>query len=144
MHTITVSDLFAKLAAIAPSIAFSVTKEFDPHERWDGDGPDPRDEGFDPYDITVTARAIVAGQLIEGDAYMGGHWMKPEQETGSLGGYLLQMLDEAVTNLWEGRQRGSMSAAQVYEIDMAHAYLRNLMREEYDAQRAGAPLLSPA
>lgn len=38
--------IFTELKKIAPSIAFSVRREEDSNYRWDGDGPDPAEEGY--------------------------------------------------------------------------------------------------
>ena len=88
--------LLAELRELAPSIVFSVSREIDNSYRWDGDGQDPAKDGFDAYDVTVTASAIVKGELIEGNDYLGGSYFLSDEPTGMIHGYLPQMLAEAL------------------------------------------------
>jgi hypothetical protein len=120
-----------QLAALAPSIAFSVSRAADHYHSWDGDGPDPRDEGFDPCNVTVTARAIVRGQILEESAHLGGSYFRHDEPTGDVHGYLLQMLEEAAAGLLPNLP--TPEAAQCGEVC---EYLKATMRAEYDAQRA--------
>ena len=64
--------IFRKLKEIAPDIAFAVEWEEDPGFVWDGDGPDPRDEGYIPHDVRVSAKTIIHGEEYEGVEYLGG------------------------------------------------------------------------
>ena len=131
MKTTTPAALFLALSTLAPSIAFSVSRDLDSSYRWDGDGPDPILEGFDAYDVTVKASAIVGGKMVEGVDYLGGSYFKPDEETGDLHGYLAQMLVEAL----DGLEQEVKSESLTREIVNARAYMRGLMQREYDAQR---------
>ena len=50
-----IGERIRKLKEIAPNIAFTVGWEEDKHHVWDYEGPDPREEGFIPYDVDVSA-----------------------------------------------------------------------------------------
>ena len=58
----------AILIVLRPDVAITVSRKIDPGVRWDGDAPDPKEDGYDAYEITVTARAICNGILYEGNA----------------------------------------------------------------------------
>lgn len=129
------SPLFAQLTAIASAIAFSISYERDDSFRWDGDGPDPREEGFDVYDVTVSASAIVNGTLVIGSDSMGGHYEKPDERDEDLGGYLPQMLDEAAADL--ARALGKSGCVDLLaQIESARAHLKTEMHRRYEEQRA--------
>lgn len=126
------TEIYLKLANVAPSIAFTATRELDPNFTWDGDGSDPQEDGFDPYDVTVTARAIVNGNMLEGSANLGGSYFQPDEPLEDVHGYLLQMLKEAAQELEDilpaGNTHGQCVAAQ--------RLLKEEMQRAYDAQRA--------
>lgn len=134
----TPEAIFAELKKIAPNIVFSVRREEDPNYRWDGDGPDPAEEGYVAYDVDVTARAIVNGEDIEGRNSLGGTYNKPDEFDQDISGYLPQMLEEAakellmqlrdVVGLEEPIDRQAMAAGK---------YLREVMRLRYEEQRRG-------
>ena len=132
------SEIAARLAVLAPSIAFSVSREIDENYRWDGDGEDPRDAGFDAYDVTVTARVIVDGQIVEGENHLGGSYFLPDEPTGEIHGYLLQMLAEAAQDLCDTLSRlGEYRGQKLEQLADARGHLRDAMRAAYDAQMAG-------
>jgi hypothetical protein len=60
-----------KLKQVAPNIAFVITKEYDQYYIWDGYGDDPINDGFEPYNVTVSTMAIINGELIKGESYLG-------------------------------------------------------------------------
>ena len=132
------SEIAARLAVLAPSISFSVSREIDENYRWDGDGEDPTENGFDAYTITVTARAIVDGQIVEGDSSLGGSYFQDDEPTGEIHGYLLQMLAEAVCELRDSLARlGGYIGQKKEQLNAALAYITDAMQKAYDAQRTG-------
>ena len=132
------SEIADRLAILAPCIAFSVSREIDPHYRWDGDGEDPCDAGFDAYDVTVTATAILDGRIAEGDNRLGGSYFLPDEPTGDIHGYLLQMLQEATQDLCDTlARRGGYHGERLTQLAHVRGYLREAMRAAYEAQRAG-------
>jgi hypothetical protein len=81
-----------------PDIAITVKWEYDPYFEWDGDYP--LEEGYEPYNVTVTASKIVNGNLIQGNAYLGGCYSKDGgKDDKDIGGYLEQMIEEAIEDV---------------------------------------------
>lgn len=127
--------IFKKLKQIAPNIAFSVSHTADPYHSWDGEGPDPRDEGFSPYDVEVTARAIVYGEEVQGQDTLGGSYDKPGEFDPDLYGYLPQMLREAVDDLAKQRL---VVGSLLKQAHAASKYLKEVMRKRYEEQKTAA------
>ena len=97
----TAAQILAKLKKAAPNIAISTAWHEDPHFRWDGDGPDPAEEGYLAYDVDVYARAIADGKLVEGTGSIGGSYSKPGEFDPEVNGYFLDLLRQALDDLWE-------------------------------------------
>jgi hypothetical protein len=129
------SKIFAKLRSIAPSILFQVKWEEDRYFRWDGDGPDPRERGYDPHDVDVSATAIVKGQEVQGEASLGGVYDKPDKKDPDIHGYLPQMLEEAASKLSDSLPGGS--GRLIDEVQAACEYLKRVLKLRYQAQRKG-------
>lgn len=124
-------EVFAEIMQIAPDIAFTVDREEDPNFEWDGDGPDPREEGYVPYDVFVRARAIVKGTIIEGNSNLGGVYDEPGKPDMDIHGYLPQMLDDALDELLG---QSPLSPLVLKEARAAQAFLKRVLKERYDAQ----------
>jgi len=92
-------EMIAELKITRPDVVIEVTRERDEYFRWDGDGPDPEEEGFEAYDVDVTARCIRNGEMVEGRDSLGGSYYKPDEALGEVHGYLPQMIDEALEEL---------------------------------------------
>lgn len=123
----TADQIKAKLKEIAPNVAFTVELTPDPNYRWDGDGPDPYDNGFTPNDVDVKATMIVKGEPVSGSSSMGGHYTNDKPDS-DLGGYLPQMLKEAADELAK-ELPGNPDLAAV------SVFLTQEMRERYNRQR---------
>lgn len=121
---------FRDLKRIAPSIAFTVNWEVDPYCVWDGEGPDPRNEGYECYDVDVFARAIVGGEVVEGRQSLGGVFEKPDEFDPDIHGYLLGMIDEALDEL-----SGQLSGPVASEAKKAKDYVKQAMNIRYERQR---------
>lgn len=121
-----------KLMELAPHIAFSVTKEHDDSYVWDGDGPDPKDydEPMDAYDVTFTAIAIIQGKTVEGNSYLGGSYFKHGEPIGDCHGYLLQNLEEAVSDL----STQTTDPMILSESEAAQHWLKQERQKQYDLQ----------
>jgi hypothetical protein len=132
------SEIAARLAVLAPSIAFSVSREIDENYRWDGHSEDPTENGSDAYFVTVTAHAILDGRMAGGASIMGGFYFLPDEPTGELNGYLLQMLKDAAEDLqYTLTLRGGHTVEKLEQVADAQCYIRQAMRASCDAQRAG-------
>lgn len=92
-------ELLAKLKEIVPDTVFNVQRKVDHWYKWDGDGPDPRTQHLDPYDITVTATTIVNGEFVTDEVYMTGFYMEHNEEIYDCNGYLPQMIKDVIEAL---------------------------------------------
>jgi len=127
-------DIYAKLKKLAPSVAFSTSREPDLDCVWDGDGPDPRDDGFDPYIVVVTARTVHSGEILEEYEYLSGSYFKGDEPIGDVHGYLPQMLKEATNELMLKKEL--LPRDGVYrQLELVHDYLTKLMRERWEEQQ---------
>lgn len=118
-------EILEKLKALCPSVAFGIDRKEDEGYRWDGDGPDPRDEGYVPYVVKVEAVVVVAGELWHEYDHLGGSYMKPNELDLDIHGYLPQMLYTVAENL-------SAQGVLPKELQSTMAYLKNVMKERYD------------
>ena len=82
-----------------PDVAVILKRERDDYYQWDGDGPDPCEDGFDPYDVMVKVVTIRNGRLFEGKDTLGGCYFKPDEPFDEIHGYLPQMLEAALEEL---------------------------------------------
>lgn len=87
------------LRELRPDVAIMVVRSIDWRCEWGGDGPNPREEGFEPYVVTVTATAIKDGVLVQGGDFLGSCWYRPTEAIGEIHGYLPQMVEQAVSEL---------------------------------------------
>ncbi len=153
MKTTTLAKLYATLATLAPSVAFSTLWEHDTDAKWDIEDPslDPRD--FQAWQTDTSARAIVDGREIEGNAYLGGTWIEfgedPAKVNPEISGYLLQKLDEATQDLAvqldqaADKMTGDECAVSglyplITQAEAVHAFLKDTMRAEYEANQVKA------
>ncbi len=91
---------FEKLRQTNPEIAVTIEWELDPEFEWDGDGPDPQDEGFNPYTVIVRANRIIEGELETGEATLGGCYSKDAgKDDPKVSGYLDQLIGDALKDL---------------------------------------------
>lgn len=128
----TIDEVYARLKELAPNVSFTDSKEVDEDEVWDGDGPDPQDEGFTPYAVTWTATTIHQGNELEGNAYLGSCYMKDE-EIGACHGYTPQKLEEAAQELKDQLPGNDPARDQLYKV---LAFLKVEKRDRYNQQRA--------
>ena len=105
---LTHTELIEALRLAAPSVSITTEWEHDddsagewselsrPGECFDGEDRDD----WTCWQSTVTARAIVNGEVIEGNAYLGGTWEKygddPRKSNPDISGYFPQMAREAL------------------------------------------------
>ena len=112
------NHIISELASHAPNVHLSTTWEEDPTFTWDGDGSDPATNGFYAYDVTVTARKIKEGQMLEAESHLGGSYSQYHgPHCSDIHGYFPQMAEEALEEL------GEATAAE---------HVRQLMRIDYD------------
>lgn len=127
--------LLGQLQSLAPSIAITQERSVDRNFRWDGDGPDPRGQGFWPYDVTVKASVILKGQIITRESTLGGSYDKPGNFCPDVHGYFVQMAEEATEALSDiARLTLGDSDLLVLQFQAALKTLRDASRERYAAQ----------
>ena len=88
-----------KLKAEFPEIYIYTVWQHDPFYEWDGEGPDPQDEGYLPHSVTVCAEKILNGEKLIGFAYLGGCYKREDEENEDIDGYFEDLAREAITNL---------------------------------------------
>ena len=130
MPYVRAGDIFNDLRRIAPNLSFSTHWQEDPSYVWDGDGPDPADDGMVAYDVRVVARAIVDGVLAEGRQSLGGAYDYPDKRDPDVHGYLPQMLEEAAQEL-----AAKVSGPLKSQCAAAIKYLTGVMKKNYEADR---------
>jgi hypothetical protein len=128
----THTELYERLADIAPHVAFSASLEPDIDNVWDGDGPDPENEGMEAVEVRVSAQAIVNGWLYEGEAHLCGHYVYPGDLPDDISGYLPQKLEEAAKELLEQVEDPIIRD----ELTKALAMIDQEMTDRYNAQMA--------
>jgi len=138
----TPKAIFEKLSRIAPDIEFNVEWVEDPSFAWDGDGPDPREEGYIPHDVLVTASAVFDGEEKVGRAGLGGSYDKPDKQDPDIHGYLPQLLRDALRDLME-KQEITLGPREwtprqeitefLQEFRNAENYLTEVLRVRYEA-----------
>lgn len=131
---ISPAAIFEKLKRISPNISFSVEHTEDPNYVWDGDGSDPVDEGYVAYDVDVYARAIEGGETVEGQDSLGGVYEIPGEIDKDIGGYLPQMLEEAIIELM-GHLRVQVSDTLQAQGMAALNYLKEVTHARHEEQR---------
>jgi len=117
------------LNRVAPNIAFALEYTEDPNFVWDGDGPDPSEEGFVAYNIKACAMTVGKGEFMEGCNYLGGCYEKPGHFDPDIGGYLPQVLEAAVSELATVKGLPENLRKQT---EAASKWLKNEMRRLYD------------
>ncbi len=143
MKTTSLPALYAKLATLAPSIAFSTLWEHDTDAKWNIDDPSLDRDDFQAWQTDTSARAIVGGKVLEGNGYLCGTWIEfgetPAKVNPEISGYLLQKLDEAAQDL--ARQCADYdtdNAGLQVQLADVRTFLKDTMRAEYEADQIKA------
>ena len=123
-----------KLKEIAPLVAVTTSRKRDEYYQWDGDGPDPSEDGYEVYDVTVEACAIVKGERAYGHHYLGGSYYQDDEPLGEIHGYLPQMVEEALVDLAKLTGSNPHLHGQVLA---GIAFMRDVLQQLYDAQMKG-------
>lgn len=127
------TPLQERLALVLPTVSIDTIWEHDPDARFSeltkkgfcfhGENEDD----WQCWQSEVRASAITGGRLVAGSAYLAGIWEKygdhPRESNPNIGGYELQMTEEALQEL----------ALKVSTLDIAPALslLRKEMEESY-------------
>ena len=112
------TELQKQLATIAPSISISTAWEHDPDLRDIREGCDGFDdenpEDWQAWQSRITAKTIIQGEEIEGNAYLGETWERagdnPHESNPTISGYENQMTLEALHELPESDDRNKAIA----------------------------------
>lgn len=130
MARVTAAKIVAHLKKVAPNIAIKTEWEEDPNFVWDGDGPDPVEDGYVAHTVDVLAQAVVDGEVITGRSSLGGTYAKPGKPDADIGGYFAQMVQEAV-----GELADQTSGAIKRQAQEAGRYISDVMTQNYEASR---------
>ena len=130
----TANEIHTRLQQLAPSVSFASSRKQDTFFRWDGDGPDPEDEGFLAYDVDVTATTIIEGKLVSSTASLGGCYMTHDEPIDDIHGYLPQMLEEAASDLAKLLPEGH---ALHENLTAVTDFLSQEMRGRWEQQQKG-------
>lgn len=130
MARVAPAKILAGLKKVAPNIAITTEWEEDPNFVWDGDGPDPAEDGYVAYDVDVFARAIVDGETIEGRGSLGGTYARPGEQDPDVSGYFAQMVEEAL-----GELADQTSGAIKKQATDAKRFMKDVMSQNYAASR---------
>lgn len=130
MARISPEKMIMGLKKVAPNIAITTEWEEDPHFVWDGDGPDPAEDGFIAHNVDVFARAIVGGETVEGRASLGGTYARSGEQDPDVSGYFAQMVAEALDELADEADGQIKKQAQD-----AKRFMKDVMSKNYAASR---------
>jgi len=93
-------EIIDSLKSSRPDVAITVEWIFDEYCAWDGDGPDPEDEGYFPHDVDVTATTIRNGVILTGTASLGGCYSPLDgPHCPEIHGYAAQLIEDALADL---------------------------------------------
>lgn len=124
----TPTQILKKMTKIAPDIAITIDWVELQTFRWVGDGPDPAEDGYVAYDVDVWARAVSEGKLVEGRGSIGGYYDKPDDHDLELHGYLLDLLRQALDDLFEKTESPDLDR----QIDEAKNVIERAARIRYE------------
>jgi hypothetical protein len=125
------AEIYAGLKEFAPNVVCCSHAELDDGFVWDGDGPDPTEEGYYPHTVYVTVKAIANGEIVEGVAALGGSYYQHDEPLDDIHGYLPQMLQEAVAELEDKLARDH---PVVHELRVVQMFLRRELERRYQEQ----------
>lgn len=93
-------NIIEQLKTTRPEVVVKVTWEEDHDYEWDGDGPDPIDDGYYPHIVVVVAYTIRNGEIFEGCDSLGGCYSKDHGVSEpDINGYLDGLVSDAVAKL---------------------------------------------
>lgn len=123
--TMTGKEKIAALKISRPDVAIMVLREQDHYTGWVGDGPHPSEAGYVCYEYQVRARTIRNGEIVSGEAYLGGSWWDPDDtsETAEeIGGYLPQLVERALAELDDELAAAARGAASEEVISFGSTF----------------------
>ncbi len=97
----TPKGILSALRRIAPNVSIEINWSEDADFIWDGDGPDPAEEGYFPHTVEVVVTVEVDdGEVFSGADFLGGTYARPGVEDPNVSGYFPQMLEMALKELY--------------------------------------------
>jgi hypothetical protein len=132
MHTHTHKDnILKQLSVRFPSIAFAVSREIDYDFQWDGEGDAP--ENMSAYIVAVSASAVLRGEVVTCETYLGGCYYEADEPIGDIHGYFLQQAKESVSQLAKMARCGAppihaeaLDASKWIDGEMGRRYYENM------------------
>lgn len=137
------SELQKQLAKVAPYLSINTYWEHDndcgPISQDCAGFDESEDEDWQAWQSNVKAYAVINGEDVEGNAYLGGTWEKagehPEQSNPTISGYEPQMTVEALEEL---ETLAGEDEVIVGQIAAAIAHCKAFMALSYEEQRTAA------
>lgn len=120
-----------KLKELAPNVVFSLSWSPDHDGRWDKTWGDQND--FECLNADFSAKAIVGGVEVEGNAYLGECWEKYGERDPEVGGYLPQKLQEAANELFKLVPEDAEALRK--ELFAVDRYLKEIMQQRWEDQQ---------
>ncbi len=96
----TPKGILSALRRIAPNVSIETNWSEDADFIWDGEGPDPAEEGYFPHTVEVAVTVETDdGETFSGVDFLGGTYARPGVEDPNVSGYFPQMLEMAFKDL---------------------------------------------
>ncbi len=109
----TPKGILSGICRTAPNVSIEINWREDADFIWDGDGPDPAEEGYFPHTVEVVATVETEdGTTFSGIDFLGGTYARPGVEDPNISGYFPQMLEMALKELYLGLVEKEVSTSR--------------------------------
>ncbi len=148
-YATTPKGIISGIGRVAPDIDIYVDWVEDPYFEWDGDGPDPKESGYLPHDVTVRAEIRADDRVLMGEDHLGSTYAKEYEQDPDIQGYFTGMLDQALEELykqaarsrskpsrksWDPREESSEYHQYLQQIAAARVFVKRSMRAIYEVE----------
>ena len=99
-YALTPKGILSGVRRIAPNVSIKIRWQLDRYYIWDGDGPDPVEQGYVPHNVYVSAVVVTTeGKTVFGRGVLGGVYESEGMEDPNIHGYFPQLLEIALMEL---------------------------------------------
>ncbi len=153
----TPKGILSGVRRIAPNVSIKIRWQVDRYYIWDGDGPDPVEQGYVPHNVYVSAVVVTTeGKTVFGRGVLRGVYESEGMEDPNIHGYFPQMLFTALEELhvrlvgkkitggrkeWDPREarEGSRDRIELAtEVRAATMFVQRSMEEIYNREQRRA------